>query len=446
MKGWQRTLLLATLTLSAALWLASRRSTVLTRDGAPLKVVVVGGGFAGLSVLIELSRVAAPRPFQATLVDQNDYHIFTPLLYQVAAAVVRPSSVAYPLRSMAARQGFQFLRTRVESVDLSKGELISDRGPIPYDVAVLALGSAVQDYGVPGVREHALTLKSLSDALRVRNRLLHWLEALDSGDNVPRKVAIVGGGATGVELAGALVALLRDVAGREFPRLRVQDVGIVLLEAGPRLLANMPSAMGKVALESLTRRGVQVMLNSPVEEIGPSWVRVRGFGELETALVVWAGGIKGAPPKFGADIATAKDGRLFVDDYLRLSGWENVFVAGDLASSPTGRQGFLASAQAAVQQGRAVGRNIIRYVQGAPPTPYIYRHRGDLVIAGRYGAVANLFGVTFDGFPAWLLWRLVHLLWLTGFRNRLEVLLDWAFVYLGPRPLVRFDEGVHGVD
>ncbi len=446
MKGWQRILVLAALTLSAALWLGRRRSIVLTRRGAPLKVVVVGGGFAGLSVLMELFRVAPPRPFHVTLVDQNDYHVFTPLLYQVAAAVVRPSSVAYPLRSIAARQGFQFVRAKVEGVDLSKGELMGDRGPIPYDVAVLAPGSAVQDYGVPGVREHALALKCLPDALRVRGSVLHWLEALDSGNKVPSRLAIVGGGATGVELAGALVALLRDVAGREFPRLRGQDAGIVLLEAGPTLLANMPSPMGKVALESLTSRGVQVMLSSPVEEIGPSWVRVRGCGELETALVVWAGGIKGAPPKFREDVATGGDGRLFVDDCLRLPGWENVFVAGDLASSPTGRPGFTASAQAAVQQGRAVGRNIIRYLQGEPPMPYVYRHRGDLVIAGRYGAVANLFGVTFDGFPAWLLWRLVHLLWLTGFRNRLEVLLDWAFVYLGPRPLVRFDEGVDGVD
>jgi NADH dehydrogenase len=423
-----------------AAWLGRKRRIRIPQTPEGVRIVVVGGGFGGLSALMELGRVADPRPFEAVLVDQNDYHVFSPLLYQVAAAVVRPSSVAYPLRSIAAGHRFRFVKAQVQGVDLSRRTLLTDRGPISFDFMVLATGSAVQDYGVPGVREHALTLKTLPDAVRIRNRVLEWLEAVDRGDAVHRKLVIVGGGATGVELAGALAALVRDVAGREFPGIKLKDVEIVLLEASSALLYNMPKPMGQLALQSLTSRGVEVMLNARVEAVGPNSVRVAGAGELEAALVIWAGGIKGAPPTFNFQVVTSRDSRVEVDDCLRLPGWENVYVVGDLAWSARQPDAFTASAQAAVQQGRSAGANLIRSLQGLPAKPYKYRHRGDLVIAGRYGAVANVMGLTFDGFPAWALWRLVHLLWLTGLRNRLEVLVDWAFVYLGPRPVIPLEE------
>lgn len=418
----------------------------LAQRGPLPRVVVVGLGFGGLTAALDLARLARRRDLEVVVVDRRNYHLFAPLLYQVAANIVEARHTLGPARALAYQAGFVFRQAEVTRVDLERAQLETSVGPIPYDYLILAPGSVTNYYGLASAEQHALALKSPLEAERIRDRVLALLEQADDEPDPARRrelltLAIVGGGSTGAELAGALAALARDVAGRQYPRLRPEEVRILVFEATATILPGFPEALQRAAMAALRQRGVELVLNAPVQEVGEGRVTTGDGRSYAVGLVVWAAGVRASPLIASLPGERLRDGRLLVDPYLRLPGHPNVYIVGDAAAvRPEGESRPLpAIAPFAIQSGHAAAENVARALAGLPPRPFRYRHRGDLVITGRYAAVANVFGLQFDGLAAWLLWRVIHLAWLTGLRARLSVLVEWALLSFTPRQTSRLE-------
>ncbi|GGN01539.1 pyridine nucleotide-disulfide oxidoreductase [Thermus composti] len=384
-------------------------------------IVIVGGGFGGLAAAKALDRAGVPY----LLLDARNHHLFQPLLYQVATGFLEAPAIAYPLRPLL-RKG-RFLLARVEGVDLKGRRLLLEGGEaLPYRHLIVATGSRPHDLGVLGVGEHALFLKTLEDALKIRNRLLKVLEEAAWGQKSLRFV-VVGGGPTGVELSGALAEFLRYVLPRDFPEIPGTEVH--LLEAGPRLLPAFRPGLSAYALKALSGLGVRVALQAQVDRVEKGGVVLKDGTFFPADLVLWAVGVRGNPlPGLPQD----PRGRVPTDPYLRLPDHPEVYVVGDVNGL-----GLPGVAPVALQQGAWAAHNLLRTLKGEAPLPFRYRDRGQLAVIGRNKAVAELGRLAFAGFPAWLLWALVHVRELIGFRNRLLVLLSWALAYFFREPGVR---------
>ena len=394
----------------------------------------MGAGFGGLAA----AKALDDAPVELTVVDRNNFHTFQPLLYQVATAGLDSDDVAHSVRGIVRREGGTSTRlATVREVDLVGRRVVVDHGPpVEYDFLVLAAGAVTDDYGVTGVREHAYGMKSLQDALRLRNHVLGQFEAADAdpegpGDGV-LTVVVVGGGATGVELAGAMSELFRMVLAKDFPHLDHHRAQVVLLEATDRLLGAFSPRLQAFAARRLASLGVDVRMGSSVEEVRPDAVRLHGGEVIPTHTVVWAAGVRATRLPGIGDVERGRGGRVVVEPDLSLPGHPEVFVIGDLAASPDGHGGALPQlAPVAQQGGRHVARQIERRLRGEPPTPFRYLDKGSMATIGRHAAVAELpFGLRFSGFPAWVAWLFLHLLLLVGFRNRLNVLLNWTWNYV----------------
>lgn len=437
----------------AALYLARRRAVPAARTAATLdlsrkgerrRVVVLGAGFGGLTAALCLTQ---GRPsLDVVLVDRHNYHLFTPLLYQVAANLVSDEDVVYPVRAVAYQHGFQFVCSEVRGIDLGTEQVQTDHGPIAYDYLIVALGSVTNFFGIHELEKRTLPLKTVPDAVRLRCQVLDALERAEQERDEARRralltFAIVGGGPTGLEFAGALAALIRDVAGREYPRLHPEDCQILVLEATGGVLPGMHAGLKSVAIARLAERGVRVALNTPVARVEDGTVITGDGRRIPAATIVWAAGVRANPLVADLPGERARGGRIVVNEELQLPGHPHVYVIGDAAAATApGAGGLLPQiAPVAIQQARAVAENILRQERGQPLRPFRYRHLGNLVILGRHAAVAEVRGLRFNGWPAWAAWRLVHLAWLSGFRNKLEVLLDWAMVYVAPRQTARLD-------
>ncbi|HYX43882.1 MAG TPA: NAD(P)/FAD-dependent oxidoreductase [Acidimicrobiales bacterium] len=398
------------------------------------RVVVVGAGFGGLAAAKALDGAAV----DLTVVDQHNFHTFQPLLYQVATAGLDSDDVAHSVRGIVRGEGGASTRlATVKEVDLEARKLVVDQGPpIDYDFLILAAGAVTDEYGVAGVREHAYGMKSLQDALRLRNHVLGQFEAADADPDGPRDgvltTVVVGGGATGVELAGAMSELFRMVLAKDFPHLDHDRFHVVLLEATDRLLGAFHPRLQAFAARRLAALGVDVRMGASVEEVLPDAVRLHGGDVIPTRTVVWAAGVRATRLPGIGDVERGRGGRIVVEADLSLSGHPEVFVIGDLAASPDGDGGILPQlAPVAQQGGRHAARQIERRLRGEPSTPFKYRDKGTMATIGRHAAVAELpFGLRFSGFPAWIAWLFLHLLLLVGFRNRLNVLLNWTWNYL----------------
>ncbi len=397
-------------------------------------MVIVGAGFGGLAAAKALDGV----PVELTVVDRHNFHTFQPLLYQVATAGLDADDVAHSVRGIVRREGGTTTRlATVLEVDLPGRRLLLDRGPpVDYDFLVVAAGAVTDDYGVRGVAEHAYGMKSLADALRLRNHVLGQFEAADADPDGPREgaltVVVVGGGATGVELAGALSELFRMVLAKDFPHLDHDRVQVVLLEATGRLLGAFHPRLQAFAARRLASLGVDVRTEASVEEVLPEAVRLRGGEVIPTRTVVWAAGVRATRLPGIGDAPRGRGGRVVVEPDLSLPGHPEVFVIGDLAVSP-GRDGSALPQLAPVAQqgGRHAARQIERRLRGEPSTPFNYVDKGTMATIGRHAAVAELpLGLRFSGFPAWVAWLFLHLLLLVGFRNRLNVLINWTWNYL----------------
>lgn len=406
-------------------------------DGPPLRVVVLGAGFGGLTFCQAFHH---PRAV-ITLVDRTNHHLFQPLLYQVATAGLSAPEIAAPIRSIFAdRRDVTVLMDEVLSVDLERRIVRLGQGEIPFDYLVLALGGVTSYFGHPEWARHAPGLKTLDDALRIRREvLLAFEQAENSPDPAARaqltSIVVVGGGPTGVELAGAFAELTRTVLARDFRRTDPTQAHVTLLEAGPRILSHLPAELGENARRQLEALGVEVRLHARVRDVQPGTILLEDGAVLRAANLIWAAGVGGSPLASQLPVERDRAGRLRVGPDLALPTHPRVFAIGDMASvtGPDGRP-VPGVSPAAMQMARHVARLLVSELSSHPShpperAPFRYFDKGTMATIGRSAAVAKMGSLELTGFPAWLAWLGVHLVFLIGFRNRAAVLLQWAYSY-----------------
>jgi NADH dehydrogenase len=394
-------------------------------------VVVVCAGFGGLRA----ARALRKAPVNVLLVDRHNYHLFQPLLYQVATAGLEPEEIAKPVRAvLRGQRNFDFRLAPVTGVDFAARELATDDGPIGYDYLILATGAAANFFGLKGVEQCGLTLKDIPDAVRIRNNVLSCFEeAMFEPDAEQRRAlltfVVVGGGPTGVEMAGALSELIRLVLVKDYRRLDLKDVRILLLEAGNRLLAGFPERLSEAAASTLWKKHVEVRHGALVTGFDGRAATLKSGEVVPARTLIWAAGVQAAPLAKALGVPTAHLGRVKVEPTLQLAGHPEVFVIGDAAYLEAQGPSLPMMAPVAIQMGETVARSIRRLLAGDQAVPFVYKDPGSLATIGRNAAVARIHGVSFTGFPAWVVWLVVHIIQLIGFRNRLFVLTNWAWDY-----------------
>jgi NADH dehydrogenase len=394
-------------------------------------VVIVGGGFGGLSA----ARALRASPVRVTVLDRRNHHVFQPLLYQVATAALSPGDIAYPIRAILRRQkNADVLLADATAVHAARRTLVLRDGSLDYDFLVLAAGATHSYFGHDDWEKAAPGLKSLEDALEIRRQfLLAFEKAEREPDPAKRRTlltfVLVGGGPTGAELAGAMAEISRHVLVSDFRTIDPRDARILLVEAGPRILPSFPPELSSKAQATLERLGVEVRTGSAVTGIGPGWVAIGGE-RLKAATIVWSAGVAAAPLARSLGAPLDKAGRVLVEPDLSVPAHPEIFAIGDLAAflHQTGKP-LPGVAQVAIQQGRHAAKNILRKIAGQTTLPFHYRDPGNLAVLGRAAAIADLGRVRLAGFPAWLFWCFVHILYLIGFRNRFIVLFEWAWAF-----------------
>jgi NADH dehydrogenase len=400
--------------------------------GAP-HIVIIGGGFGGIAAARALKRA----PVRLTMVDRRNHHLFQPLLYQVATAALNPADIASPIRRILRRQ-------RNASVILGEASSIDTRqkivqlldGEVAYDFLIVASGATHSYFGHEEWLEPAPGLKTLEDAVEIRRRVLVAYEAAEREVDAAEVAnwmtfVVIGGGPTGVEMAGALAEISRRVLERDFRRIDPGKARIILIEAGPKVLPAMSPESSASARRQLERLGVEVITDSPVTAVDDRGV-VHGGTRLDSRTVIWAAGVAASPlgKTLGADVKLDRAGRVIVNQDLSVPGAERVFVIGDLASIKSDGKPVPGLSPAAMQEGRHAAKNILRLIRGEPTLPFHYRDKGTLATIGKAAAVADIAGLHLSGLVAWLMWLFVHILFLIGFRNRFIVIVEWAWTYV----------------
>jgi NADH dehydrogenase len=399
----------------------------------PPRVVILGGGFAGLNA----ARVLRKAPVDVVLVDRENYHLFQPLLYQVATAALNPSDIAYPLRSALRRQkNASVLLAEAVEVDVEASRVILDNGALGYDYLVVATGATHSYFGHDEWSASAPGLKTVEDALEIRRRIFLAYEAAEREDDAEARRAwlrfvVVGAGPTGVELAGALAEIGRQTIEEGYRRVDRDLIEVLLIEGVDRVLPTYGPESSRSARRQLERLGVEVSLDSFVTDIDPRGLSI-GDRRIETRTVLWAAGVQASKLSASLGAALDKAGRVEVEPDLSLPEHPNVFVAGDLARARRrGSEELVPGvAPAAIQMGRHAAENIRRLESGRAAKPFVYKDKGSLATIGRAAAVGEIGGARLSGFIAWMAWLLVHIFYLIGFRNRLWVLAGWAWAYL----------------
>ena len=407
-------------------------------------VVIVGGGFGGLFAAKALKRL----PVRVTLVDRHNHHVFQPLLYQVATAGLSPGDIAAPIRWVLRHQdNMRVLLADVERIDLAGTRVHLDgNDSLAYDYLILAAGATSSYFGHDEWATHAPSLKTLDDALGVRAKTLRAYEMAErTADPALRKklltFVLVGGGPTGVEMAGAIAEIARQTLADEFRNIRTSEARVLLIEAGPSILGAFPEKLRDAARRSLKRLGVEVRERTAVTKIedGRVWL---GDEAIDAETILWTAGVRAS--SLGATLGTPLDkaGRVLVEPDLSVPGHPEAFVVGDMAGllDPNGRQ-YPGVSQVAMQQAAHAARMIGRSLEQQPRRPFRYKDLGNMATIGRNAAIADLGWLRLAGFPAWLLWLFIHIFWLIGFRNRLVVLVQWAGAYLTYQRSVRLITG-----
>ncbi|HEV2363333.1 MAG TPA: NAD(P)/FAD-dependent oxidoreductase [Caulobacteraceae bacterium] len=395
------------------------------------RVVIVGAGFGGLAA----ARALAHASVEVIVVDARNHHTFQPLLYQVATAALSPAEVAWPIRHLLKTQAnARVLLARAQGVDTANRRLLTDEGPIGYDQLVIAAGAADSYFGHDDWAAAAPGLKTLEDALSIRRRILVAFEHAElagrSAAPMLTTFVVVGGGPTGVELAGAIAEIARDALRSEFRHIDPAAARIVLAEAGPRILPTFPADLSAYAVRRLKRDGVEVMCGARVTAIDAGGVSLE-HGRIEASTVLWAAGVQATPLIAGLPAEHDRAGRAIVGPDLALAGHPDIFVIGDGAAAVTAGAQAPGIAPAAKQMGAYVGRLIAARLAGrAARPPFRYRHAGDLATIGRGAAVVRVGPVRLTGLPGWLFWGFVHIYFLIGLRARFFVALDWLWSYL----------------
>jgi NADH dehydrogenase len=394
-------------------------------------VVVVGAGFGGLYCARALRRL----PVQVTVLDRRNFHLFTPLLYQVATASLSPADIAYPIRSVLKRQrNTEVWLAEARNIAVEQRVIELAEGEITYDYLVLATGTTHSYFGHPEWEKFAPGLKTIDDATEIRRRFLVAFEAAEreADPDARRRLltfAIVGAGPTGVELAGAMAEIARTVMPQDFRTIDTSTARILLLEGSDRVLPTYPADLSEKARAQLLQLGVEVRTNAQVTRVEDDFLCI-GEERINAENVFWAAGVTASPLGARIGLPTDKAGRVFVQPDCSVPGHPEVFVIGDLMHREQDGQLLPGVAQTAMQSGRHVARMIERDLRGQPRSAFRYRDKGNLATIGRAAAVADIRGLRMSGFPAWLIWVFVHILYLIGFRNRILVMLQWAWAYL----------------
>lgn len=402
-----------------------------TRTRRP-HVVIVGAGFGGLNAAMALRKADV----DVTVVDRRNYHLFQPLLYQVATAGLSPSQIATPIRRILARQkNATVLMEKVEGVDKQSRHVITENRRIPYDYLVVATGARHAYFGHDEWEDAAPGLKTIGDATEIRARILSAFEKAEATEDLEERrrlltFVVVGGGPTGVEMAGAIVELARKAIVRDFRNIDSASTRVVLVEADRRLLSAFPESLSQSAKMQLERLGVEVSLGSAVVRCDVAGVALADGGEIPSACVLWAAGVMASRAAKWLDVPADRAGRVIVGPDLTVQGFPDIFVIGDTAAVPgAGGHPVPGVAPAAKQMGRFAARAIKARIAGKPVEAFRYADFGNLATIGRRAAVADLGRVKLAGFAAWLLWSFAHLWFLVGFRNRVAVFLDWTWAY-----------------
>jgi NADH:ubiquinone reductase (H+-translocating) len=405
------------------------------QSGEGHRVVVVGGGFGGLACVRALDR----KPVSVLLLDRHNYHLFTPLLYQVATSLLNPSDIAYPFRSIFRRSpNVRFRQAGVVGVDLDRKAIRTDDDQeFPFDSLVLATGSENNYFSNEDLAKQTLGMKTLAEALRLRNHVLSCLELASRATSAGERRAwltfvVAGGGPTGVEYAGALAELLSMVLGRDYPELAPELAKIVLVEGQDRLLGAFHRRLGDYALRTLRRKGIDVRTSILVEKATDRIVVLSDGEQIPTRTIVWSAGVRPTDPFGQEGLERSRSRRLRVDDRLRLLGQQQVYVIGDAASVAENSGELPMLSPPAMQAGRFVARAIVRAANGddGDGTPFRYVDKGTMATIGRRAAVADVHGLKLKGTIGWLSWLVVHIYYLIGFRNRAIVLASWGWDYL----------------
>lgn len=410
-------------------------------------IVVLGAGFGGMNTVSTLLHRLPPESgWKITLVDQHNYFLFTPLLYHAATGLVDPSNVLFPVRSLSNAENFDFRESRVLDIDFRRQVVHLDDGQLSYDYLVLALGSVTNFFGQEDQLKDALTLKTTADAITVRNRLIDAFERADvATDPDERKrcltFVVVGGGATGIELAGAIQGLIRGTLARQYPHIRPEESRLLVFEAMSEILPGLPRELAHYSEQRLRDLGVDLRLNTPVAHVNEEGITLKTGEMIPSRTVVWAAGVRPAPIAARWDLPKLKNGRILVNEFMQVQGVSNCYALGDMAAfmDQESEKPLPPTAAIAVRQGKALAEILVAHLEGKQAHPFRYTPVGELVSLGRHEAVADVKGVKVTGFPAWLLWRAFYLSQLMGFKNRLAVALDWSFAYAYQRDTVRLE-------
>lgn len=408
------------------------------------RIVVVGGGFAGLNFIKHLSA----SDFEVTLIDKNNFNYFTPLLYQVATGFLEPSSISYPLRKLVNAKGFNFRQGELSSIDSANNRIkLADGDELEYDQLVLAAGTKTNFFGNKELQQQAFELKEIADALAMRNALIRVLEraAIETDPDTRRRlltIVIAGGGPTGVEVAGMLAEMNGRIVGEDYPELKGERLQIHIIDGAPYLLAPMSDKSHRAAFDILTELGVQVHLNELVKHFENETVHLSNGKNIEASTLIWSAGVvahsfDGIDPR-----ASDKGGRLTTDAVNKVNGYDNIYAIGDISiqfADPAYPNGHPQLAQPAIQQGRLLARNLRALVKGKEQKAFTYFDKGDMAIIGKSYAVADLFKhkLHLSGLLGLLAWLFIHVVSLVNYNNKVKTLYNWTIAYLTSDPSLR---------
>jgi NADH dehydrogenase len=402
------------------------------------RVVIIGGGFAGISLAKQLGK----QEVQAVLIDKHNYHTFQPLLYQVSTGGLEPDSIAYPIRKIIKDYpNFYFRMATVEAINTENQFVKTDIGDLEYDHLVIATGSTTNFFGNSEIEKHSMVMKTVPQSLNLRSLILENFEqAILTTDleerNALMNFVIVGAGPTGVELAGALAEIKKGILPKDYPDLDIRQMTINLVQGSDRILPAMSEKASEKAEDYLQGLGVDVWKNLRVTNYNGDLVTTNDDVTFKTATVIWSAGVKGAtiPGLDGKELIT-RGNRILVNQFNQVQGFENVYALGDIASmqSEDYPYGHPMMAQPAIQQGKHLGKNLVRLIKGKEMKPFSYYDKGSMATVGRNKAVVDLPKFKFQGVFAWFVWMFVHLFFLIGFRNRMVVFINWVYNY------IRFD-------
>ncbi|MFN7967104.1 MAG: NAD(P)/FAD-dependent oxidoreductase [Acidobacteriota bacterium] len=417
-----------------------------TADGLR-RIVVLGGGFGGIYAVRELERLIGDDPtVEITLVNSENFFLFTPMLHEVAASDLDLTHIVNPIRKLLERA--RFFNGNVQSIDCEKREVVVTHGVeidhphrLPYDHLVLAMGSVTNFWGLPGLDQRAFTLKSLGDAIALRNRLIDALEEADFECCLLTRrrmltFVVAGGGFAGVEAIAGINDFLREAV-RHYPHLTAANVRTVLIHSGDHILPELGADLGKFAAESLSKRGVDIRLGVKVRGMNAEGVELSDGTSIETANLIWTAGT--SPNPLLATLPLPRErGRVVVEQTLQVTGWPGIWSLGDCAQIPDGAGGFYPpTAQHATRQGKVLARNIVAALHGKPAQPFRFKTLGQLAAIGRRTGVAKVFGFKFSGFVAWWMWRTIYLSKLPRFERKVRVALDWSLDLFFTKDLVK---------